>query len=213
MKRMPSELFEQKETMQWVNIANVPITLYQQDYDWTCPIACLRSVLFALSPQNIDKGDLHYISTYNLFPKPYFSKDFKEKNIIENELASEGSLAEYSILYGCDKKIEFDDLVDLLRKGYFIMTRYVYNHHWCLILGFFNQKMSRYLDDCHVLLYDSHFNKLHLENAADFEKMWRFPRLLRSESCAGQVPSWYLEEPEGAGGDYIALGRMPELAA
>ena len=134
--------------------------LYPQERDWTCSIACIRTLL---STGNKELSEQYYIDKFGLKPGPHFSRDIKRIGI----------LAEYDVKYGCDSKdICFDDILDTLNQGYGIMLECMYSYsHWLVLLGFIP------IDDCNVeksqlVLYDPYYDQLKVVIVDEFISMW-----------------------------------------
>ena len=84
--------------------------LYKQERDWTCSLACIRTILSGLG-KKIETEDF-YINKYNMKPGPCFSKDIKKLELLEG----------YDVIYGCDvKNTTFDTILNLAKDGYNIM--------------------------------------------------------------------------------------------
>lgn len=73
----------------------IPKRLFPQERDWTCSIACLRSI--TSSPKNIGT-ECFIVENYNLKPGPHYSKDIKELNILKD----------FSVEFGCDLKKDYE---------------------------------------------------------------------------------------------------------
>lgn len=144
------------------SLSNVPLKLYPQERDWTCSIACIRSLLSAVSAEVPDEDTL--VEKYSLIPGPHFSRDIKRLNILEG----------YDVIYGCDhKEIDFDALMELYRKGYYVMTEGMINYsHWLVFLGYFT--IGEYTDPerNRVLFFDPYYNEIRILRADEFINMW-----------------------------------------
>ena len=81
---------------------------YVQERDWTCSIACIRTIL---SKFKAEKSEEYYIEKYKLIPGPHYSNNIKDINILKGREA----------IYGCDYTPEEKDIntiIDLANQGY-----------------------------------------------------------------------------------------------
>ena len=142
-------------------ITNSPRYLFRQERDWTCSVACLRSILSGIE-KNI-KSEEEYISMFKFDVGPHYSCDIKNKGI----------LSEVKALYGCDfDDITFDELLVYLKKGYYIMVETMINYaHWLVLLGYFPLQDND-AEHAEVLLYDPYYDKVRLISADEFMSMW-----------------------------------------
>lgn len=143
------------------NIMCTPLFLYMQERDWTCSIACIRSLL---SSYNIKDSEDDYINKYKLNPGPYYSKDIKDLHMLDK----------YYVTYGCDipesvKTPQF--MYDLLSDNY-VMVETMYNYdHWLVVLGYLSNN-ENFIDKHKIILYDPYLNTVRIENAEEFFGMW-----------------------------------------
>lgn len=142
------------------NASSVPSTLYRQERDWTCSIACLRTITSSIT--NIGSED-DIISKLCLKPGPYYSRDIKHWGILDN-------LRTY---YGCDytdlKPV--GDLTNLMLDGYFVMVECMVNYdHWLVLLNYL--KVSDNPEEDMITLYDPYYNEVKLMRADEFNGMW-----------------------------------------
>lgn len=161
---MIREFFGENENVEKSDIAiMIPKNLYFQERDWTCVIACLRSITSSIK----DIGSEDYIiDTYSLKPKPRYSKDIKKLNILES----------FDVLYGCDynykKNCGYNFLYELLKNNYFIMVESMINYdHWLVLCGYFPNS-SNDISKQNILLYDPYFNELKIYRVEEFGAMW-----------------------------------------
>lgn len=158
-----SELFTKQYTKENLCVTKVPPKLFPQERDWTCSIACIRTMTsaFGRGPKDED----WYISNFNLSPGLHYSKDIKEKRILQG----------YTVEYGCDyTNFEFDNLVKLLGQGYYIMVEGMINYsHWLVLLGYYTLGSKDDLENNFVLLYDPYYDELKLIRADEFNKIWQ----------------------------------------
>lgn len=133
--------------------------LYPQEKDWTCSLACIRTLLSGFVP-HVD-GESFFLELYGMKPGPWFSKDLKKLGI----------LAWYDTVYGCDrKKTELDDVLIIMKQGYGVMLESLYNYsHWMVLLGFFP---AEDFERAKLLMYDPYYDGVRLFNADEFLGMW-----------------------------------------
>lgn len=84
------ELFSKLKLNTQTYTSNVPRVLYKQERDWTCSIACIRTLLSSVSDNVLSEDE--FISIFKLTPSPYYSKDIKSLCI----------LSDIDAIYGCD---------------------------------------------------------------------------------------------------------------
>lgn len=136
-----------------------PPKLYQQKKDWTCAVACIRSILSAF---NIFMPEDDIVSEYSLNPHPLFSKDIKKLNIFEDN----------DVIYGCNisnEKIDINYLINLLYDDYYIMIETMFSYsHWMILLGYYNFGEIKTL-----IFYDPYYNELKKFNLEEFYVMWK----------------------------------------
>ena len=130
---------------------------FNQERDWTCCIACLRTI-----SSNTLGTEKELIDTYNFTPGPYYSKDIKNKHILDN----------YDVIYGCDIENKTPKMLCKLLNDYNIMIETMLNYdHWLVILGYFTNNTNE-INKHQILLYDPYFNNVRLENAEEIFSMW-----------------------------------------
>lgn len=151
-------------TIPQISISCTPPNLLKQERDWTCSLACIRTILSAIT-KNIPSED-ELIAEYSLTPGPYFSKDIKDKGILNR----------YKIetFYGCDKTdLNIQSIVSLLQDGYYVMVESMYNYsHWMVFIGYYCIKNRSNMEYHKVLLYDPYYDNIRLENSDEFLGMW-----------------------------------------
>ena len=117
-KRM-SEYFQPNGEYREFCVGRTPKKLYKQERDWTCAIACIRTMLSAF---NEEKDEAWYVDTYQMVPGPHFSKDIKRLGILDN----------YDVVYGCDEEDrDLNKVLAYSEAGYYVMLESMYNFsHW-----------------------------------------------------------------------------------
>lgn len=133
--------------------------LYRQEQDWTCSIACIRTLLSGFLP-HVDSEEF-FLEMYRMKPGPYYSKDIKRL----------GVLTWYDTVYGCDVKGKnFDLVLRLMQQGYGVMLESMYNYaHWMVLMGFFP---AEDFERAKLLMYDPYYDEVRLLNADEFLGMW-----------------------------------------
>mgnify|MGYP000472401369 FL=1 len=136
---------------------------YEQEHDWTCSIACFRTITRTM------KSETDLINELHMKPGPYYS-DFFYEHYKNNE--------KYVMKFGCndtmssiDAAAKFARLCVLLRDGYSIMLESSYNiAHWMVLVGYLPKGED--VSDCEVLLWDPYLGKYRIENHDEFLAMW-----------------------------------------
>ena len=142
-------------------IANPPKTFYRQETDWTCSIACIRTMMSGFLTQV--PGEEELVQQFQLTPGPHYSKQIKERQI----------LAAYDAIYGCDlEKPDFAQVIQLMAEGYYVMLESMYNYaHWYVLLGYYPLE-DQDIEKSKLLIYDPYYNEVRLLNADEFLSMW-----------------------------------------
>lgn len=143
---------------------------YRQECDWTCSIACLRTIA------RTTKSGKSIIDQLGMKPGAYYSDFFYEKYKDDKR---------YDMLFGCNDTIDtvngttdwnkakakFTYLCILLREGYSVMVESIYNiSHWMVLIGYLPKGTE--FCDCEVLLWDPYLGKYRVENLEEFISMW-----------------------------------------
>ena len=138
-----------------------PPYLYPQERDWTCSIACIRTILSAII-NSVPKED-YIIEKYNMTPGPYYSKDIKNLGILNS----------YDVKYGCDNtNVIFENIINMVKDGYYIMLESMINYsHWLVFLGYYTYNTND-IEKAKLLMYDPYYNEVRLVNADEFITMW-----------------------------------------
>lgn len=146
------------------SVSVVPPKLYPQMRDWTCALACLRSITSGI----VDIGDDEtLVKKFNLRPGPMYSEDIKRLGVLDcysNDI---------DIIYGFERSdFDIEGLWNLLRDGYRIMVEWMYSFdHWTILLGYFavDEDADRHM----MLMYDPYCGELFTIRAGHFEVMWK----------------------------------------
>lgn len=155
------EYFEQHELEHKTVESRTPKRLFPQERDWTCAVACIRTMLSGLQKQVPPEQEI--VEKYHLIPGPYYSGDIKDL----------GLLMDYDVIYGCDtQSISFDHILDYMGNGYYIMVESMYNYsHWFVLLGYFPLNDGK-LEHSRLLVFDPYYNEVRLLNVDEFISMW-----------------------------------------
>lgn len=160
MKRR-SEYFEHRELEHKLVESKTPDRLFPQETDWTCAIACIRTILSGL--QKHVPSEQEFVEKYHLAPGPRYSRDIKAL----------GLLKEYEVIYGCDaEEVTFDTILDYMSQDYYIMVESMYNYaHWFVLLGYFPFNDGN-VEHSRLLVFDPYYNEVRLLIADEFISMW-----------------------------------------
>lgn len=158
-KRM--HYFEQNQINTNTAMSKVPLQLLPQETDWTCSIACIRTILSGIIKNVPSEQEL--IKCYSLSPGPHYSKDIEKYGILDS----------YDVIYGCNlEQKSFDLVLDYMREGYFLMLESMYNYaHWMVLLGFFPIDNSD-IEKSKLLFYDPYYNQVRMLCVDEFISMW-----------------------------------------
>lgn len=142
-------------------VSNPPVNMFPQETDWTCSIACVRTLLSGVVEKVPSEEEL--VKKYEMTPGPYYSKDMKKR----------GMFSEYDIIYGCDHPdAEFEYVLELMKDGYHVMLECMYNYaHWFVLLGYYPLAGGE-LEKSSLLIYDPYYDNVRLLNADEFLAMW-----------------------------------------
>lgn len=155
------ELFAEIELIHKNIVTSVPLKMYPQERDWTCSIGCIRTILSGLIENVPSENSI--IDMYAMTPRPYYSSDIKKVNILD----------EYDVIYGCDySKVNFDDILEICLKGYYIMLECMVNYsHWLVLLGYYPLSTGK-VEESKLLFFDPYYNEIKLINTDEFISMW-----------------------------------------
>lgn len=155
------QLFKRTTLLHNGVVSNAPKKLFPQETDWTCSIACIRTILSGII-ENVPSEE-YYVNTYKMIPGPHYSGNIKELGILD----------EYDVIYGCDETEKtFDKVLDYLENGYFIMLESMYNYsHWLVLLGYYPLGDDD-LEKSRLLMYDPYYDETRLFSVDEFISMW-----------------------------------------
>ncbi len=156
------ELFQKNKTNIKKSVCNCPPDLFKQERDWTCSIACIRSLISGVKSDW--KSEDEIIDNYALTPQPYFSRDIKRLNILKD----------FDVIYGCDQKsITFDIIAQYMENGYYIMLESMINYsHWMVLLGCFVFNGDSDPETDTLVFFDPYYNSLKAMLLDEFINVW-----------------------------------------
>lgn len=145
-----------------LNVSVTPPRLYPQMRDWTCALACLRSLTSGIADIGDDEA---LIRKFDLTPGPLYSADIKRIGILGG--------VDTDIIYGSEHQgYGIEKLWNLLQSGYRIMLEWMYSFdHWTVLLGYYaiDEDADRHM----MLMYDPYCGELFTIRAGHFEVMWK----------------------------------------
>lgn len=151
---------------EYTTCGRFPKMLYKQHRDWTCSIACIRTLISDLISDVPDED--YFVNKYKLKPSPYYTKDIREIGMLESYCNE--------IIYSADldqEKISLHSLQQLLRENYFIMAECLYNvAHWIVIMGYCAVRNARDTEEHRLFVYDPYYDLVRLLIADEFDSMW-----------------------------------------
>lgn len=141
--------------------AQNPRTLCPQQTDWTCALACIRTMLSGFLDTLPSEESL--VEEYRLEPGPHYSREIKES----------GMLRAYQAVYGCDGEVSFDQILDYLDQGYYVMLESMYNYaHWMVLLAYYPLKGGE-VEASRLLFYDPYYDQIRSLILDEFLNMWQ----------------------------------------
>ena len=135
--------------------------VFPQERDWTCSVACFRTLTYAL--YNKVKDEDYFVNNYNITIGPQNSKAISNWGFTASKDV---------IIYGCYNKFDKDvagNLTSLL-KTHNVMVECMLNYaHWLVVLGYIQLGD---LEDDIIILYDPYYNTVRQLIADEFFAMW-----------------------------------------
>lgn len=143
-------------------VSAVPPRLYRQERDWTCSVACLRSITSKWV--NIGSED-EVVTKYHMEHGPHYAHD-----LIECGALNGFDYVTSSINPNPDE--ELNRLHSLLDEGATIMVETCRSFdHWLVLLAYFPNECE-YAEDQHVLFWDPYYGETLLMRASEFCDEW-----------------------------------------
>lgn len=156
-----NEYFGETPDVKGPSIVNTPVNFYRQERDWTCSIACVRTVISA------------------------FNNNISEEQIIkDNNLKMGGQHIEDMKKWSCFKDLKLESqetrpikdiqgLYDLLLDNYIIICAHAYNlYHYIVCYGYLTTNERQNPENQCILFYDPYLDEHKLINADIFDTMW-----------------------------------------
>ncbi len=162
------EYFDYDPPHTFQTVANTPPRLFAQERDWTCAVACIRTLVSGLTPHVMSEDD--YIKEYNLIKGPHYVPELLAKGMLTpaREIKTDTDYAK--------EDLNLKLLCRLLQEKYFIMAESLLNYdHWVVILGYYATRDKEDTEEHSVLIFDPYYDKVRLMIAEEFETMWCSP--------------------------------------
>lgn len=217
---MKRELFGDNISRHCHSVSCAPMKLFRQERDWTCAVACLRSLMSGGDGKRISDGQEEEFDAAEAgapetkgapgiagAPGMLRLRDADEDTWVADlqlrpgphfsrEIKELGILKGCDVIYGCDgldgKRASFDDILDLMAEGYNVMIETMINYsHWIVLLGFYP-------------LDHSGENQLDDAVVTFFDPYYNEIRLIRAGELTGVWCDGDHEE-NGVKGDFIAM--------
>lgn len=146
-----------------------PSDLLPQERDWTCAVACVRTLMSGLV---VVPSETLIVTNNNLTPGPQYSKDIKSWCGGGCPLLDHPEL---EVRYGCDDPdrdvLDESDVWAWLRDGYRVAINWMMSFdHWCVVMGYFPHGSPSQHE---VLFYDPYYDDIRKAHAPDLGVMWR----------------------------------------
>lgn len=167
MRRL-REHFTYDEPSTYTSASNTPSELYPQERDWTCSVACIRTILSGVT-KNIPSEN-EFLEKYNIEIGGHYVDEFIEKNML---FPAEEIRTHHD--YKLDE-IGLPLLNKLLGEKYFIMVECMYNYaHWVVVLGYYAVRERQDTEEHKILIYDPYYNEVRMVIADELLTMWCDP--------------------------------------
>lgn len=142
--------------------SSIPPMLYRQERDWTCSIACLRSIASKFTTM---EDESKIIEQYELKPGPHYARDIESKGLLKH--------FDYEInIEAPDVWRDLHRLYKLLKDGATIMVETCRSFdHWLVLLAYFTNG-AEYTEDQSILMWDPYYNEPILMRASEFCDIW-----------------------------------------
>lgn len=152
-----------------------PRDLFRQERDWTCGVACLRTLMSGIVPV---PSETLFVFNNHLTPGPLYSRDFKTLTGSADGAFPALLNPRLEVRYGCDDPerdaLDESDVWVWLRDGWRVAVDWMMSFdHWCVIMGYFPLGSPR---EHEVVFYDPYYDDIRLAHAPDLGVMWRSGR-------------------------------------
>ncbi len=176
MKRIP-EYFGEQPSISLDSVASVPPRLLRQERDWTCSVACIRTILSAMETEIPSEND--FIQKYALEVGGHYTEEILQKKMFGK---NKNIVTKRDFPH---QDISPSTLNKLLQEKYLIMAECMYNYaHWVVILGYFSPCNRCDIEEHQILLYDPYYDMVRLVIADEFFTMWCDPSGHKQEFIA-----------------------------
>lgn len=145
------------------SLATIKYT-FPQERDWTCSIACFRTLLSTYS--NTLFSEQYFVDKLNRKPGPMCSDDFKSEALL-NDLG----IAD-KVVFGCDRPITeklCEKLTELLKTHNVMVACTLNGGHWLAILGYV---ALGNIEHDKIIFYDPYYDDVRTFRADEFFAMW-----------------------------------------
>lgn len=158
------EHFEQASPIGLDNaVASVPPKMFRQERDWTCSIACLRTI--ASKFKDVE-GEDEIVRKYGLNPGPHYTDDLVKCGILDEFDFEVSSTVPPNVAE------ELKRVYHLLETGATVMVETCRSFdHWLVLLAYFPGG-HEYTEDQYVLMWDPYYAETFLMRVSEFCDEW-----------------------------------------
>ncbi len=162
------EFFTYEKPQGYISVSNTPPRLYRQERDWTCSIACIRTLLSGRVTEVASENE--FIEKFELVPGPHYVDE-----MIEKQMLAPARVVKTNRNFA-KEKIGLPLLARLLEEKYYVMAECMYNYaHWVVVLGYFAVRNAEDTEEHRILIYDPYYDQVRLVIADEFLTMWCDP--------------------------------------
>ena len=162
------EFFTYEKPQGYISVSNTPPRLYRQERDWTCSIACIRTLLSGRVTEVASENE--FIEKFELVPGPHYVDE-----MIEKQMLAPARVVKTNRNFA-KEKIGLPLLARLLVEKYYVMAECMYNYaHWVVVLGYFAVRNAEDTEEHRILIYDPYYDQVRLVIADEFLTMWCDP--------------------------------------
>ena len=162
------EFFTYEKPQGYISVSNTPPCLYRQERDWTCSIACIRTLLSGRVTEVASENE--FIEKFELVPGPHYVDE-----MIEKQMLAPARVGKTNRNFA-KEKIGLPLLARLLEEKYYVMAECMYNYaHWVVVLGYFAVRNAEDTEEHRILIYDPYYDQVRLVIADEFLTMWCDP--------------------------------------
>lgn len=162
------EFFTYEKPQGYISVSNTPPRLYRQERDWTCSVACIRTLLSGRVAEVASENE--FIEKFGLVPGPHYVDE-----LIEKQMLAPARVVKTNRSFA-GEKIGLPLLACLLEEKYYVMAECMYNYaHWVVVLGYFAVRDAEDTEEHRILIYDPYYDQVRLVIADEFLTMWCDP--------------------------------------